>query len=151
MTNEQEQLITKTVERLLQELGISGTFTLAEAEGSVDVLLQTEESGMVIGYHGETLEALQFLLSLMVAKQLGEFVRISVEVGDYKKNRSEYLERLAMQVKERVLAEHREHALPALKAWERRVVHMILQNDDSVTSESVGEGKERILVVKPKA
>jgi spoIIIJ-associated protein len=115
-----------------------------------DVVLQTEESGILIGYHGEILEALQLVLSLMVSRKLDRFVRISVEVGDYKKNRSEYLEKLAMQTKERVLEENRPHTLSSLKSWERRIVHMILQQDDQVISESMGEGRDRVLVVKPR-
>ncbi len=151
MPEDKQVVIHSTVSELFHKLDISGTFELVERDDIVEVVLTTQESGMVIGYHGETLDAMQFLLSLMVAKKLGSFVRISLEVGDYKKNRSEYLERLAIQVKERVLAEGREHTLPDLKPWERRIVHLILQDDDEVTSESIGEGKERVLVVKPKA
>ena len=55
-----------------------------------------------------------------------------------------------MQTKEQVLSEQKEHVLPSLKSWERRVVHLILQNDEEVVSESIGEGKERVLVVKPR-
>ena len=77
-------------------------------------------------------------------------MRLSVEVGDYKKNRSEYLESLAQQTKEKVLEEGRPHTLSSLKSWERRVVHMILQDDQDVISESMGEGKDRVLVIKPR-
>lgn len=106
---------------------------------------------MLIGYHGETLEALQLLLALAIARKNGKFTRVSIEIGEYKKNRSEYLERLAVQTKERVLGEGRDIVLSELKSWERRVVHMILQDDPEVFSESMGEGRNRVLVVKKRS
>lgn len=138
------------MEDLLERLKVSGSLEVTENENALDVVLQTEESGIVIGYHGEALEALQLIFSLLVSKKAGRFIRVNLEVGDYKKNRSEYLERLAEQTKEKVLAENKEHILPSLKSWERRVVHLILQDDDEVVSESIGEGKDRVLVVKPR-
>ncbi len=138
------------IEETLKLLEIDGDFEVKENEEGFDITLDTPDSGIVIGHHGDTLEALQIILSLVLSKAFGEYKRISIEIGDYKKNRSEYLERLAMETKERVLSENKEIYLPELKSWERRVVHIILQDDPDVTSESVGEGKDRTLVVKPK-
>lgn len=146
----EQQVIKDTTEKLLSELQVAGSAEVVMSEEGADVLLTTEESGIIIGYHGEILEAMQLILSLMVSKKLGHFLRISVEVGDYKKNRSEYLERLALSTKERVLEEGRPHTLSSLKSWERRIIHLLLQNDDQVVSESMGEGKDRVLVVKPR-
>lgn len=146
----EQQVIKETTESLLAELEVSASAEVVMGEEGADVLLATEESGIIIGYHGEILEALQLILSLIVSKKIGRFLRISLEVGDYKKNRSEYLERLAMQTKERVLEEGRPHTLSSLKSWERRIIHLLLQNDDQVVSESMGEGKDRVLVVKPR-
>jgi spoIIIJ-associated protein len=86
----------------------------------------------------------------MIAKKIGKFIRVSIEVDGYKKNRTEYLERLASQMKERALEENREQVVESLKSWERRIVHMLLQEDDQVTSESAGEGRDRVLIIKPK-
>jgi spoIIIJ-associated protein len=141
----------ETIEHVLERIGVTGAVNLTPSGEILDVLLETEESGIVIGYHGEALEALQLIFSLLISKKVGHFVRVNLEVGDYKKNRSEYLERLAMQTKEKVLSENKEHILPSLKSWERRVVHLILQNDEDVESESMGEGKDRVLVVRPRS
>lgn len=143
-------IIKETTEKLLSELEVAATAEVTVSEDSAEVILATEESGIIIGYHGEILEALQLILSLMVSRKIGRFLRISVEVGDYKKNRSEYLDKLAQQTKERVLQEGRAHTLSALKSWERRIIHLSLQDDEEVTSESMGEGKERVLVIKPR-
>lgn len=156
--NEQPQPLTKDelkqiqtiTEDLLERLGVTGEVEVTATDETVDVLVKTEETGIVIGYHGEVLDSLQLVLSLMVSQALGRFQRLTLEVGDYKKNRSEYLEKLALQVKERVLREGREHAVSSLRPWERRVMHMLLKDDPEVTSESVGEGRDRVLIIKPR-
>lgn len=141
----------KATEKLFSLLEISGTFSLAQNEDILEVGMETEDSGMVIGYHGEGLESLQLVLSLIIAKKLGRFVRVSIEVGGYKKNRTEYLERLAQQMKDRALSENREQVAESLKSWERRIIHLILQDDEEVTSESAGSGRDRVLIIKPRA
>ena len=144
----------KKVEKLIKDffvsLGIDAGMEISEDEEAISVVLETEDTGIIIGYHGETLESLQLVLSLLLAKANGEFKRVSVEVGDYKKNRTEWLERLALDAKERALTEGKEVYLSELKAWERRVVHLLLQDDKEVVSESSGEGKDRVLVIKPR-
>lgn len=151
LTNDELELARQAVHDLFQKLEIDGTFEIAEHDNTIEVALETQDTGIVIGYHGEILEALQLILSLLIAKKIGRFVRTLVEVGDYRKNRSEYLEKLAYQAKERALADGAEQTLHSLKAWERRVIHMLLQDDKEVASESVGEGKDRVLVVKPRS
>lgn len=142
--------IKDKIKEVLKILEIDGDFELSEIEEGFEISLDTQDSGIVIGHHGDTLEALQIIISLVVSKELGEYKRVSIEVGDYKKNRSEYLTTLAMETKERVLTENKEIFLPDLKSWERRVVHLLLQDDKEVMSESMGEGKDRVLVVRPR-
>lgn len=150
MDKKQSKIVQDTTEELLKLLEIQGGFEVKETEEAIEINLNTEDSGIVIGYHGDTLESLQLVLSLCLARKLGEFKRVSIEVGEYKKKREEWLKNLAAETKDRVLSENKEIYLSDLKSWERRVVHMILQNDQEVVSESIGEGKDRVLVVKPK-
>lgn len=145
-----EKVIKDTIQELFDLLGIEGAFTLEEKDDMIQVVLETQDTGIVIGHHGDILESLQLVLALCVSKKLGEFHRISLEVGDYKKNRTMYLESLAQTTRERVLEEGSEIVLPELKSWERRVVHLLFQEDKEVASESMGEGKDRVLVVKPR-
>lgn len=147
--NDQE-IAQETVKHFLALLGVDAEATVTVSEEAAEITLATEESGMLIGYHGETLESLQLLLSLAISKKIGRFVRVSIEVGDYKKNRTEYLHRLAQQTKEKVVAENREYSLSSLKSWERRIVHVYLQDDEDVVSESLGEGRDRVLVIRPR-
>ncbi len=150
MTKKDLETIKKTAEKLFGLLQIEGEISVEKAEEGVSVVLETDDSGIVIGHHGETLEALQLVLSLICQKELGEFVRIALEVGDYRKTREEYLKNLAQSSKERALSGDGEVTLPMLKSWERRLIHLMFQDDKEVTSESVGEGRERVLVVKPR-
>lgn len=145
-----EKITKEIIQNLFDNLGIKDSFEVSENDESINVVVNSEDPGLIIGHHGDTLDSIQLILSLMIAKKLGEFKRVSVEVGDYKKNRSDYLKTLAEQTRERVLNEQREVYLPNLKSWERREVHMYLAEDADVISESVGEGRERTLVVKPK-
>jgi spoIIIJ-associated protein len=154
MDKKEIKTIKEITEKLLKLLDIDGDFEIIESkktdEESVEIVLNTKDTGVVIGYHGDTLEGLQLILSLCVARNLGRFVRVSIDVGDYKKNRTEFLKSLAMETKERVLSEGKEIAIPELKSWERRIVHLLLEKDGEVASESQGEGRDRVLVVSPK-
>lgn len=146
---EKTDAIQKAAEQLLSMLGITATVSVAMQDDVAQVTVETEDGGMLIGYHGETMESFQTILSLIAMKELNEFVRINVEIGDYKKNRVEYLKHLALQAKEQALSQNTGISL-SLKPWERREVHLLLQDDAEVTTESMGEGRERVLVVKPK-
>lgn len=140
----------KTVKDFFASLGLDTKFQMSEDEEMISIALETEDTGIVIGYHGETLEALQLVLSLILAKQTGVFKRVSLEAGDYKKNREEWLEKLALDTKEKALSQNKEIYLSDLKSWERRIIHVLLQDDKEVVSESSGEGRDRVLVIKPK-
>lgn len=142
--------IKEVTEKLLSMLGVGATVEVNSTEDINEVVLQTEESGMLIGYHGETLEALQTIISLLASRELGEFVRVSVEIGEYKKNRVEYLKHVVEQAKEQALSQNTPVSLPDLKSWERRIVHTMLTDDKEVTTESIGEGRDRVLTIKPR-
>lgn len=150
MTAKEKKIIQSTLKEILELLEVKSEFEIEEKDDLIDIKLTTEESGIIIGYHGDTLEALQLILSLAVAKKLDKFLRISIDVGDYKKNREDWLKNLALETKDRVIAEGKEIVLPQLKSWERRIIHLLLQNDDKVISQSQGEGRDRVLVVSPK-
>lgn len=150
MDKKEKKIIKDTVSELLELLAIDGTFETKDSEDGIDIILDTKDSGLVIGFHGDTLESLQLVISLCIAKRLDKFVRVSIEVGDYKRNRTEWLKNLAITTKERVVSENKEIALPELKSWERRIVHLLLQDDKEVVSQSQGEGRDRILVVSPR-
>lgn len=150
LTAKEQKIVEKEIEKLFSLLEIEGTFELTSTDDNLELLMDTKDSGMVIGYHGEILESLQLISSLIIAKKLDRFIRVSIEVDGYKKTRTEYLQKLAQEARERAISENAEQVITSLKSWERRIVHLILQDDEDVTSESQGLGRERVLVIKPK-
>ena len=145
-----EKIAKKVTEELFKLLEIDGEISLAISEDVVEINLSTDDSGIVIGRHGDMLESLQTILALCISKNLDKFYRVSLEVGDYKKNREEWLRTMLTETKDRVVRENRDVTIPSLKSWERRIVHLSLKDDKEVLSESVGEGKDRVLVIRPK-
>lgn len=150
ITNKEQKTIGALIEKLFVLLEIDGSFTMEPTDEVLEILMETQDTGMIIGYHGEVLESLQLILSLAIAKKIGRFIRVSIEVDGYKKNRLEYLEKLAIGAKEKAISENQEQVLSDLKSWERRSIHLLLQDDEQVTSESSGQGRERVLIIKPK-
>lgn len=141
--------LDKDIKNFFQTLGIEANLDISETEEEINVSVESEDSGMIIGYHGETLEAIQLILSLILAKKQGSFKRVSVEVGDYKKNREEWLKKIAEDARQRALRGE-DVSLSDLKSWERRIIHLMFSDDKEVVSESMGEGKDRILVIRQK-
>jgi len=136
---------------LLGKLEIQGEVTVAMDETEAyRVHIATEETGLLIGFHGRTLESFQIILGIIVSKKLGKWVRVYVNVGDYREKREEALMYMAQRAAERAVAVGRPVELSNLSASERRVIHLTLSGDERVTTESVGEGGNRILLVKPK-
>lgn len=144
--------VQSVTEELLEKLGIEGQVSvdIDEAE-AFRVHIQTEETGLLIGFHGRTLESLQIILGLLVSKALGSWVRVYVNVGDYREKREEALMLMAQQAADRAISQGRPIELSHLSASERRVVHLTLGGDDRVETESIGEGSRRTLLVKPKS
>lgn len=149
--------LTKEVQKDADELlALMGTKAKAEVleDKENDVLLVNvkteEEAGLLIGRHGETLSSLQTILGLMFRERTGEWKRMLVNVGDWREKQEEYLKEMAKATKERAIQTGEAQNLYNLSASQRRVIHMALSEDSEVETESVGEGEERYLVIKPK-
>lgn len=146
-----EPLIRKTAEELLGQLGVGAAVAVAEnPEGGCRVDLSGQDLGILIGFHGETLSSLQLILNLMVHQRLGEWRRILVDVEGYRREREAKLTDLAKRSADRVRFLRSPVTLSPMPPFERRLVHLALQEDESVVTESVGERWERRVVVKPR-
>ncbi len=143
--------IQQLSEDFLSRLNVIGTVTVdMDESGAYRVNIQTEETGLLIGFHGRTLESFQMILGMIVAKVIGSWQRVYVNVGDYREKREEALMYVAQRAAERALSSGRPVELAHLSSSERRVIHVTLSGDDRVTTESSGEGSERKLVITPK-
>ena len=121
-----------------------------EGTVSLDLELPDQEAGILIGYHGETIAALQLLLNMMLYQQTGEWSKLVVNIGDYRKKRTDYLTALSQDTAAKVVESGEPLALYNLNPFERRIVHVALSENKEVVTESQGEGKNRFLVVSPK-
>lgn len=149
-TDETKQTVQTIVIDLLGRLGIDATVEVNTDEtDAYRVHISSEETGLLIGYHGKTLESFQMLLSMIIAKQMSS-VKVYVNINDYREKREESLMYLAQRAAERVIESGRPVELTHLSPAERRVVHLTLSGEDRVETESEGEGERRILIVKPK-
>ena len=149
-TDETKQTVKDIVLDLLSRLGIEGEVEVNTDEtDAYRVHISSEETGLLIGYHGRTLESFQMILSMIVAKEMAP-AKIYVNVNDYREKREESLMYLAQRAAERVIESGRPVELTHLSPAERRIVHLTLSGEERIETESQGEGDHRILVVKPK-
>lgn len=148
---EDTQTVARIVEEVLGKLEIVGSVSVSTDEtGAFRVGIETEETGLLIGHHGKTLESLQLILGIIVSKSLGRWVKAYVNVGDYREKREETLMHMAQRAADRALALGRPVELARLTPAERRIIHLTLSGDDRIETESIGEGDDRTLLVKPK-
>lgn len=146
----EEQKIKKLAEELLLQLDIKGPVSVENKDDIDNVVIETDEAGILIGHHGETLDSLKLILTFLVSRELNEFTRINLDVSGYRKEREEKLKQMASDIKERVKSSGEAITIPNLTANDRRVIHVFLQEDTEVTTESQGEGEDRMLVIKPR-
>ncbi len=147
---ENVKIIKEEAEALLDKIGSKGRVDVEWADESFSVKLDTDENALLIGKHGNTLSSLELILSLIVAKKTGEFKRIVIEVGGYREAREEYLRDLAQRLHDEVIDTGNEKTVRGLKPWERRIIHMYLSEEGDVITESEGDERDRVLVIKKK-
>jgi len=152
-----ELLIKETLERLLEVMGVAftGVKIEKEADNAYYAQVETPESNLLIGWHGETITALQHILRCLLWKQgVDSKAQIVVDVDGYKKRQSESVIRLAKKKAEYALENLREITLPPMNGYFRRTVHLFLANDehfkDKLVTESVGSGSDRAVKIIPK-
>lgn len=145
------KIIEEETKTLLDKIGTDASVSIDEGEeGSFNVHLDGDENALLIGKHGNTLSSIELILSLIVAKKVGEFKRIIIEIGGYRQEREEYLKDLSRRLADEVIATGVEKTVSGLKPWERRVIHMHLSETGEVATESSGEDRDRVLVIKKK-
>lgn len=121
-----------------------------DAEKALDVDMRGEEIGILIGKRGQTLDSLQYLVSLVVNKGQADYIRVKLDTENYRQRRKETLENLAKNIAYKVKRTKRPVSLEPMNPYERRIIHSALQNDRYVTTHSEGEEPFRRVVVSLK-
>lgn len=109
------------------------------------------ESGRFIGRYATTLDSLQLILSLMINNGQATHLHVSVDVGGYRAERQGVLESMAERLSSAVLESNTPHAFPPLSSTDRRAIHLLFQDHDSLTTYSEGVGIDRRLILAPKS
>ena len=118
-----------------------------EEEKNMDIDLSGDDMGVLIGKRGQTLDSVQYLVSLVVNKEAEDYIRVKVDTENYRKRRKETLENLAKNIAYKVKRTKRSVSLEPMNPYERRIIHSALQNDKFVTTHSEGEEPYRHVVV----
>lgn len=120
---------------------------LNEEEKELEINLSGDEMGILIGKRGQTLDSLQYLLSLVVNKESNDYLRVKLDTENYRERRKETLETLAKNIAYKVKRTRRSVSLEPMNPYERRIIHSALQNDKYVFTRSEGEEPFRHVVI----
>ncbi len=147
------------LEALLSLMGVAASvvpgakpFVKGEGEATAPIAfdIKGDDLGILIGRRGQTLSCLQYIVRLIVGHQTEAWVPIIIDVEEYKQRRYEALQALAWRIAEQVKAEQAPFTLEPMSAYERRIIHLALAEHPDVTTQSIGEGEARKVVILPK-
>ena len=154
LNKEQLQTIEKEIQHLLERLEMPSEVRVEQVEGpgepTVQVAIVVGEPKMLIGERGQTLFELQHILKLLLRKKIAEPFYLALDINEYKKNKEESLRDLAQTTADEGALLKKPKELPPMPSSERRIIHMVLAGRTDVTSESLGDGPDRRVVVKLK-
>ena len=144
------QRIKEFLCNILDKMGLDCQVEASELDDTVLLNITGVDASVAIGYRGETLDALQYLCSLMLNGREGNFRRVTLDAdGTYRAKREKTLQKLAMNLEQKVKRTGREAKLEPMNPYERRIIHTTLQNSKYVTTQSEGQGSARHVVISP--
>lgn len=132
---------------LFEKMDFDVTFELSDANGTLNVVLNASDPGILIGRRGETLDALQHLTNYSINHSSTSRARVHIDTENYRKRRGEALESLALRTASKVVKYRRNMTLDPMNAYERHIIHAALQDNDQVSTFSVGNDANRRVVV----
>lgn len=146
---EQIETCRRYLQNIMEKMGIEAEINIADSEEGFFVDIDSNGSGVIIGRRGETLDALQYLTSLVVNKMDGEYKRITLDSCGYREKREETLIQLAEKISNKALKTGRPTTLEHMNPYERRIIHSAVAKVEGVNSKSVGEEPYRKVVISP--
>ena len=138
------------MEEIIKELPENTTYAIHKDKTGLNVEISNENLGFLIGYRGETLYAFQNILSAIAGKDIDKKVRVILDIEGYKAKREKTLEELAEKVAKTVIKTRKPVKLEPMQAYERKIIHSKLQQNDKVQTESIGEEPNRRIVISLK-
>ncbi len=154
LTEEEKQKakenIKKFMDEILAKLPENTVYNVYDSELGINVEITNSNLGFLIGYRGETLYAMQNILSAIGGKGLEKKVRVILDIEGYKEKREKTLEELAEKVAKTVIRTKKTIKLEPMQAYERKIIHSKLQQNDKVETESIGEEPNRRIIIRLK-
>ena len=143
----------RAVNRIIKSMGVEAQATIRSSGSGPDdpsiIDVQGTDAGLLIGRRGETLQSLQFVVNMLVSRELDRRTTVLVDVEQYRVRRQQNLESMAQRMAERVASSGRPMSLEPMSAADRRIVHMALSSNNNVATESSGEGQDRKITISP--
>jgi spoIIIJ-associated protein len=147
---EQRREATVILKQILEKMGERAEVNQIEVDAeSVELEIKGDGSGILIGRHGQTLDALEYVVNRILARRIKDAAPISLETESYRSRRRQQLHRMALSVGERAKREHQSVRLDPMPPRDRRVVHLALKDDPMITTRSAGEGFLRSIEIIP--
>jgi len=137
------------LEGILQKISPEYAASVIETEEKIILSIEGDESGLLIGKRGQNLDAFQYILNKAVSKIDNNHKMIMIDSGEYRKRRVEHLKKLAEKIRDKVKKTNKPVSLAHMNARDRRIIHMVLQKDEDLKTQSRGEGKNRKIVILP--
>ena len=147
---EAEKNVKIFLDQFLEKMGDSIKYTINKDEFGLEIIIEGKEAGSLIGYRGETLYAMQAIISAVANKNSTEKIRVLVDIENYKAKREKALEDLAIKLSKTVERTKKPITLEPMQAYERKIIHTVLQDSPSVKTESIGEEPRRRVVISLK-
>ncbi len=147
-SEEKLRVAKEYLSEVLENLGLENiNLTVTKEERGAKITVEADRLGLIIGKHGETLDALQYLTSLACNRVEGDYYRISVDGGNYREKREKALQELARKISDKVKRTGRSQTLEPMNPFERRIIHAAVTDIEGVSSKSKGEEPNRRVVI----
>jgi spoIIIJ-associated protein len=140
-----KQLTIGLLERMGLKTGVEGFLK----EGNLYIEIKGDQEGILIGKHGRTLESLQIIINRMVSKKLKDAKRVILDIDDYRKRRSDSMAQMAHRLGEKTKRTGYPLTVGPFNANDRRIIHLILKEDPSLKTESIGDGEFKKVKIIP--
>lgn len=151
-SSDSSDIVKKFLGEIFGVMGIAADYEISydEAEQMMLVDIKSEQTGVIIGKRGATLDALQYLVSLVLNKNSAEYTKVSLDVENYREKRKRALQDLADRIAQTVEKKRSRYVLEPMNPYERRIIHSALQNYRHIITYSEGEEPERHVVIEYK-
>jgi spoIIIJ-associated protein len=141
-------IVREFLSDIFEKMSIDAKIDIEEDEENIRVNIESRSSGLLIGRRGETIDALQYITSLVVNRNNPRYKKIIIDTEGYREKREKSLQTLALKLAERVEKSRKSMALEPMNPYERRIIHSALQDRKNVETYSVGDEPNRKVIIK---